>query len=218
MIEKLQLPASSKEVDWAWLEVGEVPDKHIETVCTVTLELKRNGCKIVILRWCHDNPWMEAEATHWMSWCSNKFQEWKPSRHKVQNTRCGGPIRCTANLLLFAPVEVNQCIGPFNDLEASETLEQHLDDAKMRHLDCISGWTLVSLQQLLDNHPMGLPAEELKIEWKGECWLVFSAMAEAPLADVTDQSESLDDCHFLVSVSDSGMRHAVQPIWDEQLF
>ena len=214
--EKIMASGSSKEVDWAWLEIGLVPAKEMGTLRTVVTALKRNGCRMVILYWCFGFNRTEAQVEEWTSWCLEKHPDWKPSRHEVQNTLCGGPIRHTTHLLLLAPSEVIGCLGPFDDQEPSETMEQHLDDPNMRYSDYISGWTIISSWQMAMDHPVGLPAEELEIEWKGEQRKVFAALASAP--DVANRSGRLEDYHFLVSVSDSGIRRAVRPVRDAELF
>ena len=62
----------------------------------------------------------------------------------MQNVLCGGPIRCTTNLLLFTPKGVSDELGPFDDVDELNTMEAYLDDANTRYSDYISGWTHVA--------------------------------------------------------------------------
>ena len=94
-------------------------------------------------------------------------------------------------------------------------MEAYLDDSNMRYSDYISNWTCRESISNSVEPTNPIPINAMTIDWKGELWNVFSGEGIAP--DITIKSGALEDYHFLVAVTDSGVRHAVRPIRDSEL-
>ena len=113
---------------------------------------------------------MEKNAKELATWFEEGFPDWETSRHKVQNVHCGGPIRYTTSLLLFLPGEVSRLLGPFDDVDETESMESYLDDSNMRYSDYISAWTTQETKALPEDGVLPLtPVIHSIIEWKTDC-------------------------------------------------
>ena len=154
---------------------------------------------------------MERSASEWSKWCASVWPDWGVCRREVQNSHCGGPIRCNTSLLIAAPLPVIDELGSLNEQEDVEPMTGFMDESNMRYSDYIGGWTRCENKH--NELPDGLPSHpvlDCKIDWRGETWAVFNTSAVAP--DVTNKSGRLEDFRFLVSTSDAGLRRSIRPV------
>ena len=154
---------------------------------------------------------MEKSASAWSEWCASTWPKWGVCRREVQNSHCGGPIRCNTSLMIVAPLSVIDILGTLDEQDEVEPMGNFMDDSNLRYSDYLGGWTRCQGKQ--DEWQEGSPFHpvvDCEIDWKGETWAVFDTSSVAP--DITNKSGSQEDYRFLVSIADAGLRRSIRPI------
>ena len=207
--------APTLEVDWLWLEIGSISANDLHLARCLIVAAKSNGCRAAILFWRADSCLPNDVLDDWQDWSNSLFSDWVATLRSVSNIMCGGPIWYKASFLFLLPVGVAEVLNDFSAPEVAETMESYLDDSNSRNSDYIGGWSLCSTQEP-DNvgcDASSYAAVDCTINWKGKEWAVFWRDAVAP--DVTQGNKEY--C-FLLTTGDAGLRRAIRPIRDSELF
>ena len=97
-------PSCSKELDWMWMEMSSMSSGNTMLLRPLLSAIRTQGCKAFIFFWCCGGQLLERSASEWSEWCASVWPDWGVCRREVQNTHCGGPIRCNTSLLITAPL------------------------------------------------------------------------------------------------------------------
>ena len=109
-------------------------------------------------------------------------------------------------------------LGPFDEVDPGETMDAYLDNSNTKYSDYLSGWVIHDRhdKNVEDSNTI-IPQVDCVIDMEDELWSVFRSDSVAPEIAMKGNQDS-GDYRFLISTADAGIKQAIHPIRDTELF